>query len=275
MVDGSATVSFRDRDGTTELSHLYQSDPLRILFPRPEPREPATGVLVTTSGGLVGGDRLDVTVTSGAGAAGRVLGQAAEKIYRSTGDDSYINVRLEVERDGWLEWLPQETIVFENARLRRLTVADVAPGARLLAGEIVVFGRTAMGEYLTGGLVREAWDVYRDGRLVWADAVHIDETLKQTLNAPSGFDGAVAFASLVYVGDDAADRLTTARDLLAAAGNGDNNLRAGATQLGDVLVVRWLGRDTRRLREAYGGFWAAFRHSVGGYPQIMPRLWDI
>ena len=274
MVDGSATVSFRNRDGTTELSQLYQSDPLRVLFPRPEPHEPATGVLVTTSGGLVGGDRLDVTVTSGAGAAGRVLGQAAEKIYRSAGADSHINVRLEVERDGWLEWLPQETIVFENARLRRLTVADVAPGARLLAGEIVVFGRTAMGERVTGGLVRDAWDVYRDGRLVWADAVHIDEMLKATLKAPSGFDGAVAFASLVYVGDDAADRLATARELLAATGN-DSNLRAGATHLGDVLLVRWLGRETRRLRDAYGNFWAAFRHRLAGYPQTMPRLWHI
>ena len=104
--------------------------------------------------------------------------------------------------------------------------------------------------------------------------MHIDETLKATLNAPSGFDGAVAFASLVYVGDDAADQLTTARELLAAAGN-DNNLRAGATHLGDVLVVRWLGRETRRLRDAYGNFWAAFRHRLAGFPPTMPRLWDI
>ncbi len=274
MVDGSAAVSFCVRDGITALSHLYQSDPLRVLFPRPEPREPATGVLVTTSGGLVGGDRLNVTVRSGTGAAGRVLGQAAEKIYRSVGDDSHINIRLEVARDGWLEWLPQETIVFENARLRRLTVADVAPRARLLSGEIVVFGRTAMGEQVTKGLVREAWEIYRDGRLVWADAIHIDETLKAILGAPSGFDGAVAFASLVYVGDDAAAQLATARDLLAAVGH-DSNLRVGATHLGDVLVVRWLGRETRRLREVYGGFWATFRHRLAGYPQTMPRLWQI
>jgi urease accessory protein len=274
MVEGSAAVRFCARGGTTKLSHLYQSDPLRVLFPRPEPREPATGVLVTTSGGLVGGDRIDIEVSSGEGAQGRVLGQAAEKIYRSAGEDSHINVHLQVDSGGWLEWLPQETIVFENARLRRLAVADVASGARLLAGEIVVFGRTAMGEQVTGGLVREAWDVYRDGRLVWADAVHVDETLKATLGAPSGFDGAVAFASLVYVGDDAAERLATARELLGIFG-GDSNLRAGATILDDVLVIRWLGRETRRLRAAYGGFWAVFRHSVGGYPQTMPRLWDI
>lgn len=274
MVDGVAAVTFRARAGATELAHLYQSDPLRILFPRPEPAEPATGVLVTTSGGLVGGDRLDVTVKSGADAAGRVLGQAAEKVYRSTGADCHINVRLQVDSGGWLEWLPQETIMFENARLRRLTVAEVAPHARLLAGEIVVFGRTAMGERVTGGLVRDAWDVYRDGRLIWADAIHIDSSLQQTLAAPSGFDGAVAFASLVYVGDDAADRLAVARELLAALAE-DGALRAGATLLGDVLVVRWLGREARCLRAAYGGFWAAFRHSVAGYPQAMPRLWHI
>jgi urease accessory protein len=274
MVEGSAAVSFCVRDGATALSHLYQSDPLRILFPRPEAHEPTTGVLVTTSGGLVGGDRLDVKVTCGVGAAGRVLGQAAEKIYRSTGTDSHINIRLEVARDGWLEWIPQETIVFENARLRRLTVADVAPGARLLAGEIVVFGRTAMGEKVTGSLVRDAWEVFRDGRLVWADAIHTDETLDAALGAPSGFDGAVAFASLVYVGDDAVDQLATARDLLIDTGE-EKELRTGATQLGDVLLVRWLGQDTNQLRKAYGRFWAAFRHRLAGYPQIMPRLWHI
>lgn len=274
MVAGRAAVGFRARSGRTELAHLYHSDPLRVLFPRPERHEPATGVLVTTSGGLVGGDQLDIEVSCGDGAASRVLGQAAEKIYRSAGTDCCVKVQLNVGRDGWLEWLPQETIVFENARLRRLTVADVARGARLLAGEIVVFGRAAMGERITGGLVRDAWDIYRDGRLVWADALHIEETLEATLAAPTGFDGAVAFASLVYVGDDAAEQLHTARGLLNDCG-GDGDLRAGATQLGDILVVRWLGREARRLRDAYGGFWAAFRHGVAGYPQTMPRLWHI
>jgi len=274
MVDGSAAVTFRASGGTTRLAHLYQSDPLRVLFPRPELAEPTTGVLVTTSGGLVGGDRLSVDVCSHRGAAGRVVGQAAEKVYRSTGEDCHIDVRLQVERDGWLEWLPQETIIFDRARLRRLTVAEVAPGSRLLAGEIVVFGRTAMGEQVNEGLVREAWDIYRDGHLVWADAVHIDQGVKATLDARSGFDGAVAFASLVYVGDDAADRLDAARGLLPTADE-TGDLRVGATVLGDVLVVRWLGRDAHALRAAYGMFWGQFRHTVGGYPPVMPRLWRI
>lgn len=274
MAHGTAEIGFSDAAGTTRLAHLFHSDPLRVLFPTAPPGEIASGTLVTTSGGLVGGDRLDILVEAGDDARALVFGQAAEKIYRSAGDDTHIDVRLSVAGGGWLEWLPQETILFDRARLRRLTAAEVAPGARLLAGEMVVFGRTAMGEAMTDGLVRDAWEVRRAGRLVWADALHLDDTLADDLADPAGFDGALAFASLVYVGDDAADHLPTARGLLDNAGSVPG-LRTGASRLGDVLIVRWLGREALPLRNAFGAFWAAFRHAAGGLPPTLPRLWHI
>ncbi|MEK9900760.1 MAG: urease accessory protein UreD, partial [Rhodospirillaceae bacterium] len=170
MASGRAEIEFVDAGGCTRLARLYQSDPLRVLFPNVGVGEPATGTLVTTSGGLVGGDDLTIRLACGAGAVARVIGQAAEKIYRSAGADVRIDMTLQAAPDSWLEWLPQETIIFDAARLRRRTVIDVAPGGRVLAGEIIVLGRTAMGERVTGGLVHEAWDVRRDDRLVWADA---------------------------------------------------------------------------------------------------------
>lgn len=272
MVSGTAQLNFDAKDGYTALGGLYQCDPLRVLFPHCAIDEPMTGVLVTTSGGLVGGDHLNVDIAAEAGAAARVMAQAAEKVYRSTGADSVIDIRLRVGPGGWLEWLPQETILFEAARLRRATIAEVAPNARLLAGEMAVFGRTAMGERVTAGLLRDAWDIYRDGRLVWADALHIDEEFEAAFAAPSALDGATACASLVYVGDDAPDRLALARDLLAEL-SGDASLRAAASRIGDILVVRWLGSDALVLRNAYGEFWATFRNRLAGYPAIMPRLW--
>jgi len=176
-VQGAAEIGFIRKQGETRLDHLFQHDPLRVLFPAPAPGEPPCAVLVTTSGGMVGGDHLNVSVSAGPGTTALAMAQAAEKIYRSAGEDSKIDVRLSVGQDAWLEWLPQETILFDGARMRRRTAIDLEPGARILAGEILVFGRIASGERLSQGLVREEWNVRRQGRLIWADALHLEDAM--------------------------------------------------------------------------------------------------
>ncbi|MEK7244854.1 MAG: urease accessory protein UreD, partial [Pseudomonadota bacterium] len=184
-VTGAAEVTFVRKGGATRLLHLYQHDPLRVLFPTPEDPAIPVAVLVTTSGGLVGGDRLAIAATVGDGAAAIVTGQAAEKVYRSIGPDCRVDVDLTVGAGAWMEWLPHETILFEGARLRRRIVADVAPRGRLMAAELLVFGRTARGERLTHGLARDAWQIRRQGRLVWADALHLDGDLASALADPA------------------------------------------------------------------------------------------
>ncbi len=274
MANGRAEIGYTFRDCGTRLAHLYQSDPLRVLFPASGVGEPATGALVTTAGGLVGGDALSIEVAAGARTDVRIVGQAAEKVYRSAGADVRIDVGLNVGAGAWLEWLPQETIVFDSARMRRRTFVEVAESGRAMAGEMVVFGRTAMGETVRAGLVRDAWEVRRDGRLVWADALHLDERIRDRLQGVAGFDGAVAFASLVYVADAIDVALEAARDLLAA-GELYTGWRAGASCPAGILVVRWIDREAVRLREAYGRFWSAFRREVADLPGVMPRLWAI
>lgn len=272
MAVGRAEIGFMYDGSRTRLAHLDQADPLRILFPDVAPEEPVTGTLVTTSGGLVGGDSLGITVQGAAHTASRIVGQAAEKVYRSLGADVTIEVDLDASQGAWLEWLPQETILFENARMRRVTRAEVGAGARMMAGEMIVFGRTAMGETMTNGLVRDAWEVRREGRLVWADALHLDDGLADVMDAAAGLDGARAYASMIYVGDDAPDCLDTARELL---NDTDDLTRCGVTCVGDVLIVRWIGRDSLSLRNAYGEFWCGFRNRIAGYPALMPRLWNM
>lgn len=269
---GAASVAFARDDDATRLAGLYQRDPLRVLFPEVPEGEIPTAVLVTTSGGLVGGDRLDVSVSIGDGAEAMVFGQAAEKVYRSAGPTSRIAVELSVARDGWLEWLPQETILFEGARLERRTRIEISPGARVLAGEILVFGRIAGGERLSRGLVRDAWEVRRQGRLAWADALHLEDEIASVLAEPACFDGATAYATVVHAGDDPASHLDLARSLL---GQDRGGLRAGATVVNGVLVARWLGRDAGILRRAFGDFWAGFRAAAGGRRNALPRLWHV
>ncbi len=265
MTDGSATIGFAHGARGTHLAHLYQSDPLRVMFPRTAGDEPLQAALITTSGGLVGGDTHQVCITAEKGADAVVIGQAAEKIYRSDGADCRIDITLDVGETAWLEWLPQETILFDGARLRRTTQADLTPGGRLLAGELVVFGRTAMGETVSSGLLHDEWRVAVGGRAVWADAQHWDDAAYAEVENP------VSVATMVFVGGGKTE-LATVRGLLDDPPSG---VRAAATCIEDVVIARWLGSDHAALRRHFADVWGGFRHAAAGWADSMPRLWHV
>ena len=271
-IHGSAEIRFEHRDGATRLTRLFHHDPLRVLFPNPRSGDLALGTLVTTSGGLVGGDRLDIALSVGPNAAALVTTQAAEKVYRSNGPDVHVTTSLMVGDDAWMEWLPQEAILFDGARLRRATSLDMAGSGRAMAGELLVFGRIAHGERFTRGLARDAWEVRRNGRLIWADALHLDGDITEILDHPGCFAGASTYGTILYAATDAARHLDTARTLLEAVTPG---VRAAATCFDGLLVIRWIGDPAHHLRQAYACFWSAFRSHVAGLPARLPRLWDV
>jgi len=268
--DGAAEIGIDAARGETRLRHLYQSDPCRVLFPRPAAGAAFEAAIVTTSGGVVGGDRLRIALDAGECARATVTTQAAEKIYRSTGRDAEIAVTVEAGAGAALEWMPQETILFEGARLRRTTLIDAAPDARLLTGEIVVFGRLARGERFATGLLHESWRVRTGGKLVWADALHLDGDIAARLDRPFAFGGATAVATAIYFGPDAVSLLDAARRMLPS----HDGCEAAASCLGPLLVVRFLGRDAAALREGYSGFWSTFRSRALGFPENLPRVWQ-
>ena len=272
-VHGKAEVVFAVKSGGTRLSHLYQHEPLRVLFPS-SPKEDVLGaVVVNTSGGLVGGDSLDLSVALGPGAQALVTTQAAEKLYRSIGADCLVTAVIEVGENAWLEWLPQETIIFDGARLRRRTTLTVSPGARLLAGEVLVFGRIARGEALSHGLIHDEWRLCMGGRLLWADSLHLAGDLAAKLAAPAGFRGSKAMATFVYAAQDAPRWLEAARELIDPSLSGEG--WAGVTCIRSLLLIRWLSTDAAVVRRSYGVFWKRFRSMVGNLPPRLPTIWNI
>ena len=268
LVAGSAEIGFKADGPVTRLAHLYHHDPLRVLFPTPAKGDPTTAVVATTSGGIVGGDRMAVTATAADGARALVTMQAAEKVYRSAGPDATVDVRLSAGVGAWLEWLPQETILFEGARLRRTTRVDLAADACALAGEMIVLGRIARGERMATGLVRDAWEVRREGRLVWADALHVDGDVAGAIDAPAGLGGAVAIATVVLASPGAPALRDAVRDLLPAAG-------AGATVVAGLLLVRLMGPDPAVVRAGFAKVWSELRTAAGGCPAALPRIWHV
>jgi urease accessory protein len=259
--NGSSRVVFAVRDGQTRLTDLYQRDPCRVLFPDPEPGEPPQAVLVTTSGGVTGGDSLTMAIEVGPGAEAVAATQAAEKIYRAAGaEPCTMEIAVTVGEGATLDWLPQETIVFQGARLKRRTVADVALGGSLLACEMVVLGRAASGERFTSGLLLDSWSVRRAGKLAWTDALQVEGETP----AGAGFGAANALATIIGVWDEPRARFEQARTLLEGA----DKVRAGVTLVNGIVVARLLGEATA-VRAATTRFLGDFR---GGR---LPRVWHI
>jgi urease accessory protein len=273
LTEGAAEIGFARRDGISRLAQLYQRDPLRVLFPAPAAGDPPVAVIVTTSGGLVAGDRLDIRVELAPGATAHVTASAAEKVYRSTGRTTTIRQTLSIGPGAALEFLPPETILFDGARLQRETVIDLAPGSAFLGGDIVVFGRRARGERFANGFLREVWELRRNGYLVWGDALHLDDDVGRIIDDPACFDGAAAFATMICSPPpgDVRSFLDGARVVQGVCAT--TGLRAGATTIAGVVIARWLASDAAVLRRAYADLACHFRSAALGLPNCLPRVW--
>jgi urease accessory protein len=189
-----------------------------------------------------------------------VTSAAAEKVYRSLGPDTEINVRLEGGSGAAIAWLPQETILFDRMRLRRNIDVGLAGDAKLLMLEAIVFGRSATGESVMSGSLFDRWRVRVDGALVFADCVHLDGEIAKCLARRAVAGGGVAIATLLKIpGDD--DTVEVLRAMQSVFS-------------GEVGVSAWNGLMVGRLVAPTS---AALRHDIIriltalGTP--LPRLW--
>jgi urease accessory protein len=255
-------VTIGAEGNVVRLRENYQSGSAKVRFPRTAPGLPMEAVLLNTAGGLTGGDRLSYSVTVEAGARGVATTQAAERIYRSAGGAAAIDTRLAVAADAGLDWLPQETILFDRSALTRTLAADVHPSARLLAVEAVVLGRTAMGESARDIFLSDSWRIRRGGALVFADGLRLDGDAVATMASGATGNGAIAIATLVLLAPDAGAQLDPARAALAdAAGEG------GASAWNGMLVARLIAPNSQILRADLMRLVATLRR------QPMPRVW--
>ncbi|HTV88073.1 MAG TPA: urease accessory protein UreD [Stellaceae bacterium] len=270
---GIAEIRFASDAGTTRLAHLHQRAPLRVLFPAPEPGDGAIAVLITTSGGMVAGDRIAISLQSDPGAVALVTTSAAEKIYRSTGATTEIVQSVSVGAGAWMEYLPQETILFDGARLRRRTTVALAPGAGFLGGGIIVFGRRARGERFTQGLLHDELEVRRDGA-PWGDALHLDGDIAALIAHPACFDGAAACATLLLAPPDGDPTRFVMSARAVQPASPAAGWRGGVTAVRGLAVARWLAADPLPLRREFAELACHWRREAAGLPARLPRLWQ-
>lgn len=264
---GKLRVAVKRLGPETVLDDLRQVGCLKARFPRRVVAGWMDVVTLNTSGGVAGGDRLDLTVEVRAGASATVAAQAAERFYRALPGDvpSHVRSRLVVAAGAALEWLPQETILFDRCALDRRLEIEAAADARVLAVEMLVFGRTAMGERLRAGRLRDLIRVRRDGELLLHDAIWLDGDVDAMMQRLAIGKHAQALATMVYVTPDAEAKLAAVRLALDMA---PASIEAAASAWNGMLIARIVGADSAAVRRAMIGALDALRAS-----RPLPRVW--
>jgi len=253
---GEVRVASKLRDGATVLDRLYQSGSAKARVPKGDGFEV---VLLNTAGGVTGGDKFQTRIDSAADTTVTTTTQTAERIYRSSGADGRIDTAIEIGEGARVDWLPQETILFDGGRLRRSLTVNMPSSATLLVIEPLVFGRTAMGETVKDGFISDQWRIRRDGELIYADALRVDGAIAETLRADAALGSSLACASLLYCAPDAEDRVDAVRTALGSDG--------GASA--------WNGFIAARLAVENGAILRAALHRVVSVLRAgsMPRVW--
>lgn len=246
-------------EGKTRRRQLHESGSLRVRFPSPED-DGLTAMFVNTAGGAAGGDRFDIDIAAGEGTRLTMSTAAAEKIYRSHGPAAEINISLRAEAGAHLSWLPQETILFDQARAARSIDIDLAETASLVLCEIVVFGRTAMGEAMRTGSFIDRWRLRRGGRLVFAENVRLDGDVGAKLAKPAIANGGLAVATaLIVPGDEA--MLERLRAVAEQAG-----CEVGISCWNGFAMARICAQDAAKLR-------ADMMALLSQSGAMLPRMW--
>ncbi len=238
---GSVTFDVHQVEGVTRRRQLHESGSLRVRFPSPE-AEGLSAMFVNTAGGIAGGDRFDIDIAVGEGSSLAVTTAAAEKVYRAQGPAAEVNITLKAAAGAHLSWLPQETILFDRARVSRRIDIDLAEGASLLLCEIVVFGRAAMGERMLQGEFVDRWRLRRGGRLVFAETVRLDGDIGEKLTKPAVANGGAAIgAALIVPGDEMlVERIREVANSFGA--------EVGISAWNGFAMARFCAQDAAKLR---------------------------
>jgi urease accessory protein len=266
--DGCGRIVLSGSENGTRIDDVFERSPIRIMFPRTGSRPVEEAVLINTGGGVAGGDRLQCSVAALPGASIAVSSQAAEKVYRALDDPARVATRLKARESARLAWLPQETIVFNGARIHRMTEIELFSGAELLALEWLVLGRAAHGEVVVSGSVLDGWRVKKDGRLIWADSFRISDEVFVHLKRKALLSDFKSIATLVYFGPDPDRRLELLREILFSLG-----CDCAATLVAGLIVARFAAKQSSDLKLALHSFLQQVEPELGSGPFRVPKMW--
>ncbi|MBW4559584.1 MAG: urease accessory protein UreD [Mojavia pulchra JT2-VF2] len=267
---GKLNLVYADRQNATQLIYNHQQAPLKVQRPfYPEGEKVCHSVILHTAGGVVGGDRLSLDFHLQPHAQALITTAAASKIYRSSGQQARQIIDIKVDAGACLEWLPQETILFNSAIYRQDLRVELATTANWLGWEITRLGRTARGEKFLQGEWRSHTEIWQQGVPLWIDRQYLLGS-EEVFHSPHGLAGQPIVGSLVWVGNAVDSEIVEkARNLWHGAG------QAGVTLLQHGLLCRYRGASTSEVRNWFTAVWQMLRVKFLSRGSCVPRVWQV
>jgi urease accessory protein len=261
-------LGYERRGARTVLASRSHDGPLVVQKPfYPEGGAVCHTVVVHPPGGIVGGDELRLGLRIGAGAHALLTTPGAAKWYRSAGSWARQRLDFDVAAQGVLEWLPQESIVYDGARAQLASEVRLAAGARYIGWEVLCFGRTGSGERFARGACQLANSIRLDGRPLWLERARIDGG-GTILDSPAGLGAQPVCGTLVAAAPEIDAALVAAcRRCAPARGEG------AVTRMPALLVARYLGDSSESARHYFADLWHALRPALLGCEALEPRIW--
>ncbi|MEH1926952.1 urease accessory protein UreD [Nostoc sp.] len=267
---GKLNLVYADRQDKTQLIYNHQQAPLKVQRPfYPEGEKVCHSVILHTAGGIVGGDRLSSNIHLQPQAQALITTAAASKIYRSNGLQARQTIEMQVDAGACLEWLPQETILFNGAIYRQDLRVELAIGGSWLGWEITRFGRSARGEKFYIGEWRSHTEIWQKDVPLWIDRQYLPGS-EDIFHSPHGLAGKPIVGSLVWVGGAvSAEVVEKTRNLW----NGEGE--AGVSRLQHGLLCRYRGASTSEVRNWFIDVWQLLRVSFLNRGNCIPRVWQV
>jgi len=261
-------LEFERREGRTVLAKRRHDGPLVVQKPLyPEGDATCHAIVVHPPAGIAGGDELEIAVRAAEDAHALLTTPGAGKWYRSGGAWARQRIELDARDGACIEWLPQETIVYDGALADIRTEVRLAGGARFIGWEIVCFGRTGSGERFGRGACALETLAWRDGKLLRLERGRI-EGGGALLDSPAGLAGRPVCGTLLAVAPDLELLLARCREAKPESGEGATTLLPG------VLVARYLGPSSEAAKRYFTQLWRLLRPAVAGIEAREPRIWS-
>lgn len=261
-----------DEAKETILAERQHKGPLVVQKPLyPEGRAVCHVILLHPPGGVAGGDSLAVEVSAGTGSHALLTTPGAGKWYRGAGRSASQSLNFLVAADAVLEWLPQESILFDGAEAHWQTRIELEAGACYMGWEIVCFGRTASGEKFGSGSLRQKTEIFSQGKCLWGEYAVV-EGGDEFLASRSGLAGRTVAGTFLLAGYAPSDGLL--HELRAVEPAHDPLALSGITRVGGVLAIRYLGNSSEMAKKYFAAVWSVLRPAVTGRDALMPRIWN-
>ena len=272
--EGSLQLTFAKTETATQLIHSRSQAPLKIQRPfYPEGPEVCHSVILHTAGGMVAGDRLALNIHLNPHAHALITTAAASKIYRSQGPLAHTQIDIDIAAGARLEWLPQATIAFNQARYRQDLRINLGPGAHWLGWEITRFGRSASGEKFIDGDWRSHTEVWQDDHPLWIDRQWLPGS-EAMFQSQHGLANCPVVGSFVCLGQPVDSEIVAAARNFANISQPDARSQFGVTQLPLGLLCRYRGTSSLEAHQWFCAIWHLVRLAFWQRPVCVPRVWS-